>query len=61
MALNRKLAVIDLSSGEIDIKPIPREIREKYIGGRGLDVYLLYNYIKPKSDPLGPGNKLIPG
>jgi aldehyde:ferredoxin oxidoreductase len=56
MALNRKLAVINLSTGKIEIKSIPREIREKYIGGRGLDIYLLYNYIKPKCDPLGPKN-----
>jgi len=56
MALSRKIAYIDLSSGEMEIKPIPLEARNKFIGGRGLDMYLLYNHTEPKTDPLGPGN-----
>jgi len=56
MALKRKLAVINLSTREIETKEIPRELREKFIGGRGLDIYLLYNYIVPGCDPLGPDN-----
>jgi len=56
MALNRKLAFIDLSSGEVDIQEIPRELREKYLGGRGLDAYLLYEHLAPGVDPLGPKN-----
>jgi aldehyde:ferredoxin oxidoreductase len=56
MALKRKLAVINLSTGEIKVQEIPRELREKYLGGRGLDIYLLYNYLKPGVDPLGPEN-----
>ena len=59
MALNRKIAYINLSTGEIDIKPIPVEIRKKFIGGRGLDAYLLYNHSKNGCDPLGPDNPLI--
>ncbi|UCD72479.1 MAG: hypothetical protein JSW70_08460, partial [Syntrophobacterales bacterium] len=46
MALNRKIAYIDLTTGEIETKPIPIEIRRKWIGGRGLDAYLLYNHTK---------------
>ncbi|MHC4494166.1 MAG: aldehyde ferredoxin oxidoreductase family protein [Planctomycetota bacterium] len=56
MALNRKLAMIDLSSGEIEIEEIPRELREEYLGGRGLDIYLLYKHLEPGVDPLGPKN-----
>ena len=56
MALDRKVAYIDLSTGEIEAKPIPIEIRKKFIGGRGLDMYLMYNHIKPGIDPLGPDN-----
>ncbi|MHC4340447.1 MAG: aldehyde ferredoxin oxidoreductase N-terminal domain-containing protein, partial [Planctomycetota bacterium] len=56
MALRRKLALIDLTNGEIETREIPRELREKYIGGRGLDIYLLYNHLEPGADPLGPGN-----
>ncbi len=59
MALSRKIAYINLTTGDIEIKEIPRELREKYLGGRGIDIYLLYNLIKPGTDPLGPDNVLL--
>ena len=59
MALNRKIAYIDLTTGEVEIKPIPLELRNKFIGGRGLDAYLLYNHTKQGVDPLGPDNVLL--
>jgi len=59
MALNRKIAYIDLSSGTIESRPIPLEIRRKYLGGRGLDAYLLYNHTEAGVDPLGPDNALL--
>jgi aldehyde:ferredoxin oxidoreductase len=58
MALNRKIAYIDLSTGEIKTAPIPLQMRKLYLGGRGLDMYLLYNHLKPGVDPLGPENVL---
>ena len=59
MALNRKIAFIDLSTGKIDIKPIPLDVRKKFLGGRGLDAYLLYNHTKKGCDPLGPDNTIM--
>jgi len=59
MPLNRKIAYIDLSTGSIETKPIPLEIRKKFLGGRGLDAYLLYNHTKKGCDPLGPDNTLL--
>jgi aldehyde:ferredoxin oxidoreductase len=59
MALDRKIAYIDLSEGKIESKPIPLEIRKKYLGGRGLDAYLLYNHAPKGCDPLGPDNPLL--
>jgi aldehyde:ferredoxin oxidoreductase len=59
MALNRKIAYIDLSTGKIEIKPIPLNIRRKFLGGRGLDAYLLYNHTEKAVDPLGPKNTLM--
>ncbi|MFW6105598.1 MAG: aldehyde ferredoxin oxidoreductase N-terminal domain-containing protein, partial [Chloroflexota bacterium] len=56
MALNRKIAYINLTTGEIETKPIPLAVRKKFLGGRGLDMYLMYNHIKPGVDPLGPDN-----
>ena len=56
MALNRKIAYINLTSGEIETRPIPTKMRELFLGGRGLDMYLMYNHITPGVDPLGPDN-----
>jgi aldehyde:ferredoxin oxidoreductase len=59
VALNRKIAYIDLTSGTIRTRPIPLEMRKKYLGGRGLDAYLLYNHTERGADPLGPDNALL--
>ncbi|MBN2319603.1 MAG: aldehyde ferredoxin oxidoreductase family protein [Acidobacteria bacterium] len=59
MALNRKIAYIDLTTGDIQVKPIPIEIRKRFIGGRGLDAYLLYNHTEKGVDPLSPDNVLL--
>jgi aldehyde:ferredoxin oxidoreductase len=59
MALNRKIAYIDLTSGKIETKPIPLEARKRFLGGRGLDAYLLYNHTQKGVNPLGPRNVLI--
>ena len=56
MALNRKIAFIDLTTGEIGIAPIPVEWRRKFVGGRGLDAYLLYTHAPRGCDPLGSEN-----
>jgi len=56
MALNRKIAIINLTTGEIEKKPIPIKLRKMYLGSRGLDAYLLYNYLKPGVDALSPDN-----
>jgi len=54
----QEIAYVSLSTGEVKKKPIPDSIRRKYLGGRGIDVYLLYNHITPDTDPLGPDNAL---
>ena len=59
MALNRKIAYIDLTTGDIVTKAIPLEVRKKFLGGRGLDAYLLYNHTKKGCNPLGPANTLL--
>lgn len=61
MVLKRKIAYVDLSKERIATKDIPQSIRRLYLGGRGLDMYLLYNHIKPGINPLGPENALIIG
>ena len=59
MPLNRKIAYIDLTTGDIETRPIPLEVRKKFLGGRGLDAYLLYNHTEKACDPLGPKNTLL--
>ncbi len=59
MTLNRKIAYINLTTGEVEVKPIPLDVRRKFLGGRGLDAYLLLNHSKKGCDPLGPDNPLI--
>jgi len=59
MAIDRKIAYIDLSTGEIKIRSIPLDVRRKFLGGRGLDAYLLYNHTKKGCDPLGPDNTIM--
>jgi len=59
MSLNRKIAYINLTSGEIETKPIPLALRKKFLGGRGLDAYLLYNHAPEACDPLSPENPLL--
>jgi len=59
MALNRKIAYINLSTGDVRTGPIPLDIRRKFLGGRGLDAYLLFNHTEKGADPLGPDNTLI--
>ncbi|MCK5428171.1 MAG: hypothetical protein KAI94_01800, partial [Anaerolineales bacterium] len=55
----QKIAYIDLTTGKVETKYIPEEIRRKYLGMRGIDTYLLYNHVKPGIDPIGPENVLL--
>ena len=50
---------IDLSSRTYEIEEMAPEFIRKYIGGRGLGAYLLYQYVPPNADPLGEENHLI--
>ncbi|MFW9875535.1 MAG: aldehyde ferredoxin oxidoreductase family protein [Candidatus Thorarchaeota archaeon] len=61
MVLNKKIAYINLSTGEIITKQIPKSIREQFLGGRGINMYLLYNHLLPGIDPLSPENVLLIG
>jgi aldehyde:ferredoxin oxidoreductase len=57
----KKLAIIDLSKRKITIKQTPDSLKKKFLGGRGLNSYYLYNMIKPGIDPFSPENVLIFG
>lgn len=61
MVWNRKLAYINLSTGKAVQKSIPKDIRTSYLGGRGINMYLLYNHLETKTDALSPENVLMIG
>lgn len=55
-----KILKIDLTTGKIENVAIPEEDLVKFVGGRGLGVKILWDYLKkPGVDPLSPENPLI--
>lgn len=52
---------IDLTKQKIIIKEIPRDLRIKFLGGRGLNAYYIYNLIHDGIDPFHPDNVLALG
>jgi aldehyde:ferredoxin oxidoreductase len=61
MVLERKIAFIHLSDSSVEISPIPIDLRKKFLGGRGINMYLLSKSYSTELDPLSPGNPLIFG
>ena len=61
MVLDRKIASVDLSDESVQIRSVPIEIRRKFLGGRGLNMYLLSRSYSPALDPFSPDNPLIFG
>ena len=61
MVWNRKIAFINLSTGKVSQKPVSKTMRTLYLGGRGLNMHMLYTLLKPKTDPLGHENVLFVG
>ena len=56
---NGKLLRVDLSSGKVRVEEIDKNILLKFLGGRGLAVYILWRELEPGVDPLSPLNKLV--
>ncbi len=52
------ILIIDLSREKVIKKPLEREVAVKFLGGRGLNDYMLYKLVKPGIDPLSPDNVL---
>jgi aldehyde:ferredoxin oxidoreductase len=50
---------IDLGNGKIDLQPLPPQIRDFFIGGRGLGLYLLHKKVNAKTTAHDPENPLI--
>ena len=54
-----KILRIDLSGGTCRTEPLPVDLMQNYIGGRGMCDRILFDEIDPQIDALSPANKLI--
>lgn len=54
-----KILRINLTTGEIKKEGLDLNIAKKFLGGRGLASYILYEEIDPAIDPLSSENKII--
>ncbi|MFC1592879.1 aldehyde ferredoxin oxidoreductase family protein [Candidatus Omnitrophota bacterium] len=52
---------VDLSEGKITKEPLRDDIAHEFIGGRGLNLKILYDETGPETEPLGPDNRFIIG
>ena len=50
---------VDLSRNRVDKEPLPPEMAEKFLGGRGFVARMLYDELPPGTDPEGEGNLFI--
>jgi len=53
------ILVVDMTTGQIETKPLNEQHARQYIGGRGLGARYLYDLLKPGINPLSPENVLI--
>jgi len=56
---NGRCLRVNLSEGKHTIEEIDRRLLDKFLGGRGLGVKVYSDEVDPKTDALGPENKLI--
>ncbi|MCS7365004.1 MAG: aldehyde ferredoxin oxidoreductase family protein [archaeon GB-1867-035] len=54
-----KILRVNLTEQKLRDETLPEEVLRKWIGGRGLGVYLMLKEVDPKVDPLSPENKII--
>jgi aldehyde:ferredoxin oxidoreductase len=53
-----KLLIVDLATGEIEHQEMPETLARQFLGGRGINAWLLTQHVGPQTDPLGPENVL---
>jgi aldehyde:ferredoxin oxidoreductase len=50
---------VNLTARTVGDLPYRKEWREQYLGGRGLGVRLVFDFVDPATDPLGDGNAMV--
>lgn len=58
---NGKIAFVDLDGSKVNLLTITGEIRRLLLGGRGINMFLLYHLTTADTDPLAPENPVIIG
>ncbi len=56
---NGRLLRVDLTKGKTDVQEYSEDLARRFLGGRGFAVKLLWDELKPGTDPLSPDNMLI--
>lgn len=58
-----KILFVDLTAGALEERELPEKIYRDYIGGYGLGARIVYERLKPRTDPLGARSILgfVPG
>ncbi len=56
-----RLLSVDLNTGEVARRSLGAEQMQRFIGGGGMNAWLLYNMIDENTEPLSPDNPLIFG
>ena len=54
-----KVLLIDVTDRSHRVEEIPEAVLRRYLGGRGLGSHLLWQGLRPGTDPLGPDNFLV--
>ena len=55
------IADVDLTKSKVDIKPLDLDFARQYLGGTGFAARILWDRVKPETDPFDPENPLIFG
>ena len=53
------LLFADLTNGTLAKKPFPPELKQQYLGGRGIGVKLVSDMVPPDADALGEKNVIV--
>jgi aldehyde:ferredoxin oxidoreductase len=56
---NGKILRVDLTTGKSTVQEYDSDFSSKYLGGRGFAAKILWDDLKPGTDPLSPDNELI--
>ena len=56
---NSTICHVNLTTGEIKTEKLPEDVLLGYLGGRGLNSYLLFKHFRKLKSPLDPNNIIV--